>query len=97
MHNLVASPILRERNRRAGQVSAVLFQFLFKPFAERECIRNRSRKADHDLIVIEPAHLLRRRFHDDGLAHSHLAIAGNRRFAILTDGDYRRTPEFQIR
>jgi hypothetical protein len=45
--------------------------------------------------VIEPAHLFRRRFHDDGLAHGHLAIAGNRCSTVFLDGDYRRTPEFQ--
>ncbi|MPN43169.1 hypothetical protein SDC9_190728 [bioreactor metagenome] len=95
MHYLIASPILRERNRRAGQISGKLFQLLFKPFAERKRVRNRSCKPDHDLIVVEPFHLFCRCLHDDGFAHRHLSVAGNRRLAVLLNGQYRCTPEFQ--
>ena len=52
-------------------------------------------KANHDLIVVEPAHLFCRRLHDDGFAHRHLSVARDRCFSVLLNGEYRRTPEFQ--
>src|SRR5580704_10453883 len=55
---LVRTPVPRQFDGGPPEVAMILLQLSLKPAKERERIGSRSRKASHNLVVIEPADLL---------------------------------------
>ena len=63
----IGAPVLRQLDRRALQVAAVLLELGLETGEEREGIGRRSGKAGEDALVVEPADLAGALL-DDGLA-----------------------------
>src|SRR6185312_4918388 len=64
----------------AGQI-AVFLQLALEALEERESISRSAGEARDHLVVVELAHLARVALHD-GVAQSHLAVAGQRHAAV---------------
>ena len=60
--NLVRPPVLREFHHAAGQIAVKLLELRFEAREERKSVGCGPGETGHDLIVIQAAQLLRRRF-----------------------------------
>ena len=94
MENLVGPPFFSQFDGAAYQVAVVFVQFFFKVIKERKSVGHGAGKAADDLAMIEAANFLSRPFHDDGIAHGDLAVAGDSRLAIALNGADRRGVKF---
>src|SRR5437899_2581824 len=93
---LVGAPVTRQFDGGPPEVPMILLQLSLKPAEERERIRSRSRKAGHNLVVIEPSDLLGGVF-DYGLAQSDLAVAGENNLSSAANRQNRRGPNQSFR
>src|SRR3954469_1895620 len=81
----VGAPVLGELDRGAHQVALVLVELALEALEERESVRGAAGEAGENLVVIEPADLLRAAFHDH-VAERHLAVAAQRHAGAAANG-----------
>ena len=80
----VGPPVLGQLDGGALEVAAVLLQLRLEAREEREGVGRRAGEAGQDLVVVQPADLLRALL-DDGVAEGDLAVAGHDRLAAVPD------------
>ncbi len=85
----VGAPILGEFDAGAGQLPGILFELGFEPLEEGERVGGGAGKPGDDVAAGEAAHLAGIRL-DDGVAHRHLAVAGDDDLAALAQRQDRR-------
>ena len=82
----VRSPVLRELDRGAHEMALVLFELGLEALEQRERVRGGARKSREHAVVIQAAHLARRRL-DHDVAERDLAIAAQRHRAVAAHGN----------
>ena len=70
----IRTPVLRELDRRAREMALVLFELGLEALEQRERVGGRSGEAREHAVVVQAAHLARRRL-DDDVAERDLAVA----------------------
>ena len=85
----IGAPVLGKLDRRAREMALVLLELRLEALEQREGIRRRAGEARQHLVVVQPAHLARRRL-DDDVAERDLAVAAQR------DGAWRRTERMVV-
>ena len=85
----VGAPVLGQLDGGARQVALVLLELGLEALEQREGIGRRAGEAGQHLVVVEPAHLARRRL-DDDVAERDLAVAAERDDVAAAHADDRR-------
>src|SRR5438270_4816004 len=90
--DFIRTPLFAQLDGGALKVAVILFEFSLEAREQRESVGGRTGEPDDDLVVVEAAHLTRRRFHDS-IAHSNLAVAGHGDMAGTAHEQHSRTAQ----
>ena len=84
----IGTPVLRELDRRALEVAAILLQLRLEAREQRERIGGRAGKPREDLVVVQAPDFLGALL-DDRVAERHLAVARQHGAIAMPDGENR--------
>jgi hypothetical protein len=81
----IGAPIFGQLDGAASEIAVVLLEFRFETAEQGEGVGSGAGEPGEDLVVIEPADLLRRVL-DDGLTERDLSVAGKYYAAVAANG-----------
>ncbi len=82
----VGAPVLGQLRGGTRYVALEVLEARFEALQKGEGVGRSAGEARQHLAVVQPAHLVRVAFHDD-VAQRHLAVAAERDFAVMADGE----------